>query len=388
MPLADAYRATRSIEALENYARADEIAEPTNDAPEPQDGLSIVEDREFWYRILGANRQAWGMRVEGWRFALSEWIARVPGLYWTANAEALRQLSPEQIELKDERRTLYRPPGKSQLVSGGMGTLKLPPNERGYRLISLSGALNASTGIPALVAPEVWDAHGLREGDVLDVQARWQPMVREWAEQFESIKGIPRGYLMLDRPEYITNVAERDAPTRIHPFTIMEYSFGAARLYDFVYAAADTSRPRYRAALEEFFDEYRARSGRAGEYLIDTSIGEPLWEARFASPAALRQQAPGVADAQLNLIKERVREQVFRGETLEELVEMLARLYDNDGLQRISDQIGIPPAHWYSGRRAADSAVQLLDACVARRAVEQLIERVAIEYPREFQIGV
>src|ERR1700687_2989529 len=314
MTLPDLYRAARSLEAIENYGHADD---PLLQDVKPTDEVldcdcTFDHDDKFWKsRLLESTRIKKGKCESSnafnfFGFAVSEWVARVPGLFWTKRAEKLRMLGDQAIQYESPRWTTLHPPGKSAKVLGGIGTMKFPPNERGYHLVTLSAGHNASSGIPVLVSPEAWDAHDISEGCVINLAAKWQPMAAEWAYRFPSIKGIPKGYLMVENASQIHCVLAREQPTQIHPFTVMEYSRGNSLLFDFVYATADTGDQAYRAKLESFFDSYKRDSGRYGRYLLSADIGNPLWDADYDDPASLRGDKGAVA--QLHLLAARVRE--------------------------------------------------------------------------------
>lgn len=108
-----------------------------------------------------------------------------------------------------------------------------------------------------------------------------------------------------------------------------------------------------------------------------------LWEAEYETPDALRRAEPG-AKSQLELLQARVRGDSFRGRHLDPIVQFLARNYDNDGLRRISEVVSVPAAHWFTGAAGADSSVQLLQLCVDRGKVEELLDALAVEHPDAF----
>ena len=271
--------------------------------------------------------------------ALSEWVARVPGLFWTKDAETLRRLAEAAIEVTSEEWIVYSPPGKSQLVSGGIGTLKLLPDEGGNRLVTLSTSHNASCGVPTLISPEVWEHYKLGEGDVLCGQATWRQMLPGWSNRFLSIRGIPRGCLLIEESSQIS-VVGRNQPMEFHPCTVMEYSSGDALLYDYVYATADTRFGNYRKGLERFFDEYRFRNGRGGNYLLPADHYDPLFDAEFSELDALKKTMSG--RSQLHLLEERVRHNSFSGRTLDELAQFMAEYCDNNDLRAICREIHVP----------------------------------------------
>jgi hypothetical protein len=349
-----------------------------------RDATELVgRDNDFWSTVLTDPDQSWGLQFHFYRAALSLWVARVPGLFWSRGAKALRKITPDIVEYKSKGWVFLRPHGKSKQVLGGIGTIKLPPDENGFRLLTLSCGRNASSGIPVLVSPTVWEHYKLGDGSIIEVRAKWQPMTTQWSERFPSIKGIPRGQLLVDDPSQVLDVVDRHAPTQFHPCTVMEYYQGDAKLYDFVYATADTGVRNYRKAVEIFFEQYKKLRGRFGKYLMSADIADPLWEAEYDSPAALQRAEPG-AKSQLELLQMRVRGDSFKGRSLELIVEFLAREYDNEGLKRISQIVDISPAHWFTGGTTADSAVQLVHTCVEREKVEELLDAVAIELPQAF----
>lgn len=390
MTLTDLYRAARSLEAIENYARVDEplLQETAYLDDRCNSETRIYFDDEFWKpKLVEENHNAKfenpDRSFEFFGFALSEWIARVPGLFWTKGADRLRFLGDEAIQYESHKWTTLHPQGKSAKVLGGIGTIKLPRNDQGYRLVTLSAGHNASSGIPALMSPRVWESHNLGEGSSLHLSANWQPMASEWASRFPSIRGIPKGYLTVEEPDQVRSVLAHRQPTQIHPFTVMEYSRGNSQLFDFVYATADTGDRNYRSELEQFFDFYKRDSGRYGRYLLTADITNPLWEADYDDPAALRGDRGAVA--QLNLLEARVRKETFGGHSLEQILEILSVHYDHDSLQRLSDVVGLPKSHWFAtGVPLATLATRILDLARTRERVEVLIDAIALDYPNVF----
>jgi hypothetical protein len=386
MTVAELYRCARSLEAVENYALASSgtTNEILEDDAEQERWDFVPDDEHFWRKMLVNPSDVWNRRFDFYGVALSTWVARVPGLFWSEGARALRRINDDAVEeYKSRDWIVLKPHGKSQQVLGGIGTLKLPPDENGRRLVTLSGGYNASSGIPALISPEVWEHHRLADGSILNLWAKWQPMSAEWAARFPSIRGIPRGYLVVSDPDQVRRALNENAPIQFHPCTVMEYYQGDAKLYDFVFATADTRVRNYRKRVEDFFADYKDARGRFGKYLISADIADPLWEAEFDTPEALRRTELG-AKSQLELLQARVRGDSFKGRNLELILQVLAREYDNDGLRRVSEMVGIPSAHWFTGAAAADSCTQLLHVCLERGKVEELLDAVAVEHPGAF----
>ena len=389
MSLREAYIGVRIMETNDNYSRADA---PLITPPETRSRGAYQyydADEYVWERILRDPEGQWGITFHFDPLAMSEWVARVPGLYWKPGSKEMRLLSPAAQEPTESHWTQYRPWGKSQVVAmGGIGTLRLPPANDGIRLVTLTTSLNASAGVPALVAPAVWDKicptpPYQPEGKVLSGEARWQAMSETWASRFLNTRGIPRGYLVLDNPDAI-QVGEEVSATQIHPFTVMEYRSGAKELFDFVYATADTKLSSYRGELEEFFEKYKNDQGRYGRYLLAGDVALPLWDSVHNSPEDLRRADP-TAGSQLNLLEARVHEHMLGGDTIERLLEALGSTSTSkEDVERISKDIGIEPSSWFRGGTLAEVCSQLMDVVVQDKKLEELVETFVAYYPQLF----
>jgi hypothetical protein len=339
--LKEAYVGARTLETFVNYARADAPFGAPPGVPDTPKQDYLWEDEGFWRSVLKEPEKAWGVRFHIDRALLSEWVARVPGLFWTEDAEKLRNLTATYAELISDRWQAFAPLTKSEKVMGGLGTFRLPPAEDGTRLVTLTTSYNASAGVPALVTADVWDKIGQAgpcEGRLLEGAARWQPMAGGWAARFKSTRDVPRGYLVLDNPDAITTI-DALAPIQIHPFTIMEYRAGSNELFAYVYATGDTAYSDYRGYLSEFFDAYKDEGGRFGRYLLaEGTIEEVL--------VALGSVARSEAD-----------------------------------LRRLSHDVGIEPDFWLRSGTPAEMRSEFVDEVVRQKKLAELVEVIALQAP-------
>lgn len=379
-----AYIGTRVLETSHNYALADGalVNPPEPRSSSDEHGLDI--DEGFWYTVMADPDQKWGARFHiDEPVAVSEWIARVPGLFWKPGVRQYREFQKGFYELIGPWHT-YPPPTKSVRVMGGIGTLRLPPSEDGARLVTLTSGLNASAGIPALISPEVWDKireQGPAEGRLIRLPAgvRWQPMALGWAAQFQATSDVPRGYLVIRDPDAV-EVLDDIAPILIHPFSVMEYREGAKELFDFVFATADTAED-YRGRLEVFFADYAQAKDRYGRYLLAGDVVHPIWKADFNTPAELRRTDPA-AGSQLALLEKRVRQHMLGDDTIECVLEALAKIsHASVDLEEISRDIGIEPGRWLRGGALTELASQLVEAVLLQDKLEPLIETIAKRHP-------
>jgi len=205
-------------------------------------------------------------------------------------------------------------------------------------------------------------------------------MAEGWAERFKSTRDLPRGYLVLDNPDEIA-VHDRCAPILIHPFTVMEYRSGPKELFDYVYATGDTSFKGYRQRLIDFFESYKDLDDRYGRYLLAADMVDALWEADYNSPAELRRADPS-AESELELLQARVRDRLLGEDTVDRLLDALATVSTSEAdLERISDDIHIPPDVWLRGGTLAEQRSQLVCEVVRRKRVAELVEAVALLDP-------
>jgi hypothetical protein len=163
----------------------------------------------------------------------------------------------------------------------------------------------------------------------------------------------------------------------------MEYYQGAAKLFDFVYATASTDRPEHRHDLSTFFDDYKDSHERYGSYLIAADVQNPLWDSKFTSPEDLRRSDPA-AGPHLRLLEKRVEEKMLGANQIEALLALLPDCYDKVGLQRISQRIGIPFAHWFADGTMSEASSALVDVVVERNKLGELVEVVSLEFPGPF----
>jgi hypothetical protein len=382
------YVAAQIAETFANYKLADQplkakIRKYAKQQRSNHRFSEIKDERYFWLELFG-----WASDGQPQEFppkwtiestAISEWVARVPGLYWTASARVMRELNTKLIEDQTEEWVTYRPLGKSQKVAGGVGTLRLPANDEGYRLVTLTTTLNASAGIPTLISPDVWAAHRLREGSVIRAKASWREMSQEWAIQFPVVRGIPRGYFVLDATEDVWPY-NHEAPIQAHPFSVLEYWDNANQLLDFVYATAITNDRQYRKKITRFFEDYRKDQGRQGEYLLAGDIANPMWDSRFSSPQELRQ----AKKSQLRLIEARTADAASGKDVTDSLLKALASLSSSrhNDLRRISTDAGIDYRRWSSGGSIAEEITRLVDEAVQSGRQQALLQVVLVEGSR------
>jgi hypothetical protein len=380
MSLAIAIKAGNVIETLENYS-VNEDTIPQDGAPASGNDPFFYSDDSFWTSFLKNPELFWNKKLSFHHVTLTDWVARVPGLYWGENAGRYRNAAVGEVEFKSEAWKTYTPQGKSNIVMGGIGDIILPPADEGNTIMTISFSNNASTGIPVLLYPEVIEHHQLKQGDMLHIYgATWRKMSLEWSSRFQSFSNIKRGYLVIDDPQQV-QIAGRDQPVEFHPCTIMEYNAGDAILYDYVFCTADTKYDNYRKRLEDFFEKYKNDQERFGRYLLAADANDPLFEADYNTPLDLQRAEPD-GRSQLMLITERIQNSFYhRGETIDSLLQAIPKFYPtSNDITALIIKTGLPQAS-IQVAAAVNMSAQLVQLCIERKMLETLVDCILIEHP-------
>jgi hypothetical protein len=378
MSLTKAYKATRILESLTNYAISTNTKATIKTKAKSAEVKRFHDDRHFWTAVLKNPGAYWEKKIQFSRMVISSWVPRIPGLYFSKTSAAFRHIIDDDIDVITDNRVELFPDAKSRTVIGGIGTLLLPPDEEGRRLVSLSAFQNASTGIPALIYPEVWEGLKLRQGKVIEiVDCTWQPMSVNWSQRFASTKNIPRGWLILNKPEKL-KVFNTSSPVIYHPFGLMEYEKDDALLYDYVSVTADSTAKSGKSRVEAFFKSYAAKQGRNGRYLTNPNLVDPLFDAQYTFPSEMNDPSE---KAKLELLHRRITAPSFTLLTLKEMIQVIPRYYSSaSSIRTLARAIGVSVAR-LKDDSAANMAAQLINYCIETSKMDALTDRVVFDYP-------
>ena len=134
--------------------------------------LTCATDEQFWQSVLGQRLTA-GMTVTLDRFHLLDWFPRAPGLYHTEEARWAREeavmlhrhpvfkgaKSNLQAQERNDYTVILTPQGKSSMLQGGVGCIRLKPLTiagEPHWLMSASAAGIAHAGVPLAVPRKLY----------------------------------------------------------------------------------------------------------------------------------------------------------------------------------------------------------------------------------------
>lgn len=120
MSLKELYKGTKLIETVENYALAEEVNSIKEDILNDE-CFWFSNDEEFWRNIIANPIKFWNQKIDLYNFVVSDWIARIPGLYWTPSSEQIRQHKNEDVALQSKQWIEFHPPGKVKKSDGRFG---------------------------------------------------------------------------------------------------------------------------------------------------------------------------------------------------------------------------------------------------------------------------
>jgi hypothetical protein len=374
--LVEAFEAARIIEAAENYAIAD-LVDKTSSGAHVLPVLTFWSEGEFWRYVLGDRDNFNELPVNLPEVVVSEWVPRVPGLYWDPKARQMR------FDTTDGR-LIYDPYSKSQFVLGGIGTLRLSPDSNGQRIFSVSTGGNVSAAIPVIIPNRIWRRLGLNTGTTVALkEVWWQTMAENWTQRFDSVN-VPRAYLCIEDESQIQVIGRSTEPT-YQPFSVIVYVKGYAEFYDYVFCNVRANESQDQ--LADFFEMYRIQYGYGGQYLLNPDPALPLFNSVFNSPEQLRQADAG-GRYHLDMLRDGVRQAYFRGLTVEYILEVLSRNYiTTASIDRIATYLKYPIV-MFDNNNATDRISQLVKWCIDFRdsnqyknggKMEELIDKLVTE---------
>jgi hypothetical protein len=364
------FKLSRIIETFENYEKLN--LREGEDTHVQNKSRTITNERDFWMELFAEPERYWNHNFIIPEGSLSFWIPRIPGLYFSRGAKLLREMGltyqtngSKFFEVANE----LEPLGKSGVVLGGVGTILLPPDSHGNQLGTVTPSNNVSCGIPILLATNVLERTNIREGDKVQIKsAKFVKMSLEWADRFPSIRGIKRGYLLVDHIDQV-KIIGRVRELLIQPCSIMEYETEAALLYDYVFVTVNSTDKRHRRSIIDFYEYYRTKDSRNGKYMIAADVADPLLDSVYTSPDKMRSDHAG-----LNLIKHRIRKTMVSGTTIQDILDFLASNYHtHSDIRLIITHVRLPEK-LMNANRTADMHHEIVDYCLQHSKMEELID--------------
>jgi hypothetical protein len=92
-------------------------------------------------------------------FEITEWFPRCPGLYWTKIGQEYRKNAVKDL-INKFGYTVYSPRGKSRMILGGLGTIRLKEHtvdKENYKVLCATSSGKCDAGIPLVISKGVYD---------------------------------------------------------------------------------------------------------------------------------------------------------------------------------------------------------------------------------------
>lgn len=385
----DSIKGINILETIANYPIAfDTGHNAVAEEVEEEELEHVYDERSFWYDVMENPDEYWDREFTISEGVFTYWVPRVPGLVFTPLAKVMRQFAKsmpldESHKSYGEVNHVLRPAGKSAMVSGGSGTLKLPPDSNYNTMGCISFSSDASIGIPLLISEEVRLHHKLTDGCTITIKgARWRKMAIEWSSKFPIVSGVPRGYMVVDRPEMIKKSLNHYG-IMIQPFTVMEQNDNG--LYDYVFVTVNAADKDHRKQAIAFFDKYCSVDNHKGSYLLAIDPADPYFDAPFILPKDI-ENLDKYGKSQMDLMKKRITEDSFGGPTLEKLAGIIPQFYQTaDDVYRLAANAGIAAAS-IPDDSAKKMTIVLLEKAATEGKLPLLVQLITKDFPETLYV--
>jgi hypothetical protein len=163
------------------------------------------DETEFWRDALAGGRLFETRRVTLEDFVLMDWLPRSPGRYHMPEGERAREAAGERIIERNGHGVVFDPVGKTGMVSGGMGCLRLLMKDVARLELQFLGATSsgyAHRGIVVAVSSDDYAVVAERIADDGGIRCTLSGEVRFWRPDDSLPLGVavrvPRIYVLVD----------------------------------------------------------------------------------------------------------------------------------------------------------------------------------------------
>lgn len=270
-------------------------------------------EEAFWFDLIGrdttnrasTDRLSLGDVVELKEFVLSEWFSRLPGTYWTKEGTRRRIWAEQQLESWHGDTLVLTPAGKSELVTGGVGTMRVFPHGNGgeerYGVLCITSSGRCDAGIPLVVheteymnlLDQLTERRNSGKSVEISLKARlcglpFQPKdllvaargarIPEMLEEsvLRSL-GVPRYFLRIESPLQVSTFLS-DRKVKASAWTLYSDDEGA---WSYTYSGFDVNTDGEIERAVEFLNEY-VRRHRGNKIYTDFDEHVPRLDAVHA----------------------------------------------------------------------------------------------------------
>jgi hypothetical protein len=177
--------------------------------------IEYQKEYQFWQDVMGSGQIYETRRVRLNNFLLCSWIPRAPGQYYTSEARDYRRKSKDFVRERGKDFVIFDPYGKSSMVKGGVGCLRLTQKQVGNESLHFLCATSSGVAHKGLL---VGLRRNLYEKLVEDIEryggvsCSIVGQIRYWSCEdmlpTYTPRHLPRMYLYAERLDNIQKVTE------------------------------------------------------------------------------------------------------------------------------------------------------------------------------------
>lgn len=174
-------------------------------APSQQTDKNFANNESIWDEIISKRLRRTDLNVILEGFFLFEWFPRSPGLFHTETATKSRRQAEDHIDSVEDGVTIYNPYGKSSMLDGGIGTVRLKPIEiknQTYYLMTASSTGICHEGFPLAVPSDYYNKYIEEINDFkvkpFMVVGKLQFVPESLSKLYRGSKKVPQLYLQVE----------------------------------------------------------------------------------------------------------------------------------------------------------------------------------------------
>lgn len=171
-----------------------------------QKKVEYWREEHFWQDVAHSGRIYETCQVSLRDFLLTPWIPRSPGQYYTSEARRSREAAQDFIKGRDRNYVVFDPYGKSGMIKGGVGCLRLAQKRIGNESLHFLCATSSGVahkgllvGLPRDLYERLVEAMELDGGITCSVSGRIRYWLSENMLPTYTPRHIPRMYVHVER---------------------------------------------------------------------------------------------------------------------------------------------------------------------------------------------
>lgn len=238
--------------------------------------LTFDSNQSFWERMIRQGNNIRLHNVQLNNFQIVDWYPRVPGTFFSIGAERIRRQADRSI-IREGNSLFYDPYGKSQMIDGGLGSVKFKPfviDSEYYWLCTATSDSFCHSGIPLFIPNKLFSNIDIASFVQYSISGIIKFLPERIDKTFMHHTGIPRIYLEVDKLKVIDK--NSGSPILITPMLYFESRDDGFSGRQVTYAQCSAGSTYNPDLLADWFHNYTSRY--SGKIITNFDEQTPIFE--------------------------------------------------------------------------------------------------------------